>query len=277
MEIIEELSKNTKIWSKNGVIESHRIMAMKLDLKDKVILVTGSSGGIGHGIAKLLIKEGANVILNGRNLDALQKAYRGSGAFNFFRADVTKLEEADALIKKVVDECGRLDGLVCNVGSGSSVAPGEETLIEWKRVLEINLFSTTNMVEASKNAIAKARGSIVCISSICGLQVIPNAPVTYSASKAALNAYVKGISRPLGKLGVRINAIAPGNIFFEGSVWQKKMSQSHKSVSEILDKSVALRTLGQPEDVASLCAYLLSPKSKFMTGSILTVDGGQIQ
>ena len=249
---------------------------MNLDLNDKVILVTGSSSGLGYGIARFLIEEGAKVILNGRNSLTLQKAYKELGALDCFVADVTKAEEANALVSQVVEKYSRIDGLVCNVGSGSSVSPGEESLGEWERVFAINLFSTTNIVEASKEAISKVNGSIVCISSICGQEVIPNAPVTYSAAKAALNAYVKGISRPLGKKGIRINAIAPGNLLFEGSVWQKKINETPAAVDQMLKESVALNKLGKPEDVSSLCAYLLSSSSNFLTGSVITVDGGQV-
>jgi len=249
---------------------------MNLCLKDKVIIVTGSSGGLGLGIARFLIGEGAKVILNGRNHESLQKAYIELGALDFFVADVTKPHEVNSLINQVVTKYCRIDGLICNVGSGSSVPPGDESLVEWERVFAINLFSVTNIVEASKQVISKNKGSIVCISSICGLEVIPNAPVTYSSAKAALNAYVKGISRPLGRMGVRINAIAPGNLLFDGSVWQKKMNRDQSAVYEMLQDSVTLGKLGKPEDVASMCAYLLSPVSNFITGSIITVDGGQM-
>lgn len=249
---------------------------MNLDLNNKVVLVTGSSSGLGLGIAQYLIAEGAKVILNGRNAMPLRKAFKEIGALDYFVADVTRPEEANSLVKRVVEKHLRIDGLVCNVGSGSSVPPGEESIGEWERVFAINLYSATNIVEASKEFISKGNGSIVCISSICGLEVIPNAPVTYSAAKAALNAYVKGISRPLGKIGVRINAIAPGNLLFEGSVWQKKIIDNGIAVDKLLQESVTLRKLGKPEDVASMCAYLLTASSDFITGSVITIDGGQV-
>ena len=79
------------------------------------------------------------------------------------------------------------------------------------------------MVEAANSELFKSKGSVVCISSICGLETIPGAPVTYSAAKAALNSYIKGISIPMANHGVRINGIAPGNILFPGSIWEKKL------------------------------------------------------
>ena len=96
------------------------------------------------------------------------------------------------------------------------------------------------------------------------------------AAKAALHAYVRGISRPLGKRGIRINAIAPGNILFKGSVWEGKLEESSEAVADMLSRDVALEKLGTPEDVANLTAFLLSPVSGFATGSVWALDGGQI-
>jgi 3-oxoacyl-[acyl-carrier protein] reductase len=119
-------------------------------------------------------------------------------------------------------------------------------------------------------------GAIVCISSICGQEFVPGAPLTYSAAKAALNSYVRGIARPLGKIGVRINAIAPGNILFDNSVWKKKLDDDTDTVYNMLSTYVALGELGAPRHVANLALWLASSASSFCTGSIFVVDGGQV-
>ena len=99
---------------------------------------------------------------------------------------------------------------------------------------------------------------------------------TYSAAKAALHAYVRGIARPLGIQGVRINAVAPGNILFDGSVWARKLAEDAPSVQTMLEKDIALGCLGTPTDVANLVAYLASPRSGFASGCVWTLDGGQV-
>lgn len=248
---------------------------MQLDLFEKVALVTGSSKGIGWAIAQTLHAEGCRVALNARNsLDLDAATAQLAGAIGVL-GDVSQPAEAQKIVAEVLKAFGRLDILVCNVGSGRSVSPGNETADEWQRVFALNLWSTTNAVEASRDALVASKGLIVCISSICGLEVIPGVPVTYSASKAALHAYVRGIARPLGRLGVRINAVAPGNILFDGSVWSRKLAEDAPAVQAMLAKDVALGRLGTPADVASLVAYLASPRSGFASGSVWTLDGGQ--
>jgi NAD(P)-dependent dehydrogenase (short-subunit alcohol dehydrogenase family) len=245
-------------------------------LDNKVVIITGSSRGIGLAIAEVLNTEGCRVVLNSRNPDELDRAASGLSNTVGLVADVSVPDQAKYLITETLKSYGRIDGVICNVGNGRSVPPGNEDFDEWQRVFSANLWSTTNVVEAASEVLAKYKGSIVCTSSICGLEVVPAAPVTYSAAKAALHAYVRGISRPLGKKGVRINAIAPGNILFEGSVWERKKAENAEAVAEMLNRDIALEKFGVPSDVANLTAYLLSPISGFATGSIWTIDGGQI-
>ena len=249
---------------------------MELDLSEKVALVTGSSKGIGWAIAQTLHAEGCRIALNGRNEAALTAATTQLDGSIALVGDVTQPAEAKQIVAEVLSTYGQLDILVCNVGSGRSVPPGNENAEEWQRVFALNLWSTTNMVEVARDALAASKGVIVCISSICGLEVIPDAPVTYSAAKAGLHAYVRGIARPLGKQGVRINAIAPGNILFDGSVWSRKLKEDAPAVQAMLSKGIALGSLGTPADEASLVAYVASSRSGFATGGVWTLDGGQV-
>ncbi len=249
---------------------------MNLDLEGKRAFITGSTRGIGYGIAKTLYHEGCHVILNGRDADRLETAALSLPGSKTVKGDVSCPEQAKKVLADVVSDVGDIDILICNVGSGRSVAPGEETYDEWQRVFGLNFWSATNVIEAARESLIATQGVVVCISSICGLEVIPNAPVTYSVAKAALQAYVRAIARPLGQSGVRINAVAPGNILFEDSIWKKKLSEMPEDVYEMLNREVALKKLGTVEDVSMIVAYLASSKANFVTGSTWTADGGQV-
>jgi NAD(P)-dependent dehydrogenase (short-subunit alcohol dehydrogenase family) len=248
---------------------------MLLNLSGKTALITGSSRGIGFAIARALNAEGCRVALNARDKECLKtSAIQLTGSI-FVAGDMTQAGEARRVVDETARALGGLDILVCCVGGGRSVAPGCETPEEWQRIFALNFWSATNAIEAAHGVLEASKGAILCISSICGLEVIPDAPVTYSVAKAALHSYVRGIARPLGKKGIRINAIAPGNILFDGSVWAKKMIEEKDSVISMLENNVPLNRLGMPEDVANLSAYLVSDLANFATGGIWTLDGGQ--
>lgn len=250
---------------------------MDLGLADKVALITGSSRGLGRAIAAALHREGCFVVLNGRDRETLAEVAQSLGDnVHAIPADVRNPDECRRLIVDVERHFGRLDVMVCNVGSGASVPPGQETASEWRRVLELNLATVTNMVEVATDLLARSRGAIACVSSICGIEAL-GAPVTYSVAKAALNAYVRGIARPLGERGIRINAIAPGNLLFEGSVWERRLAEAPEAVRSMLEREVALKRLGEPGEIADWVAFLASPRTAFATGAVFVVDGGQLR
>ena len=250
---------------------------MDLKLNNKVALVTGSSRGIGKSIANSLLNEGCKIILNGKNSKLLKNTSKILGnSTSYIVADVTKSSDCSKMIKKIIHDYGRLDILVCNVGDGTSALPGKENSKDWQTMFDINLQSATNVISAAKDELSKSKGSIICVSSIAGLNVL-GAPIPYSAMKSALNTFVKCSARPLGQQNIRINAIAPGNIIFEGSVWQKKKKTNPSLVKKILTDEVSLHRFGKPDEIGDLAAFLSSPRSSFITGSVYVIDGGQIR
>ena len=248
---------------------------MDLEFAGKVALVTGSSKGIGKRIAATLRAEGCRVIMNGRDSIALMAAAAELGA-SYVIGDVSKAEGARAVVEQAVALHQRLDILVCNVGSGTSLQPGTEDELEWARMLQINLMAATNSVAAARPYLRVSGGVILCISSICGCAAL-GAPIAYSAAKAALHSFVRGSACYLAKENIRINALAPGNILFKGSTWEKKLAESPDSVAAMLADKVALARFGTADEVAAMTAFLCSGQAKFATGGVFVLDGGQLR
>lgn len=249
---------------------------MDMSLNGRLVLVSGGSRGIGAAISAAFACEGCRVIVTGRSPDTLRAiADRLGDTCETHACDATDPRQVAVVLADVEAKHGKLDVLVTCAGSGASVPPGEETVEEWLRVLNLNLLSATNMVEASVPLLRRSPvASIVCISSICGVESL-GAPVTYSAAKAALAMAVKGWSRPFGREGIRINAVSPGNVFTVGGTWDMKRRADPDGVAAMLARDVPLGRLGTPEEIAQAVVFLASPCAAFITGANLVADGGQ--
>lgn len=258
---------------------------MGTGLKDKKVLILGSSRGIGLGIAQAFVQEQANVMISARQEEYLKQAENylkslGCGQVCAYQGDLLQSNVIEDIRKTVKDQWGRLDHLVCNIGSGRSVSPGTEDIAEVRRVMEINFFQAVQAVAVLRPLLRKtvsqgeALSTITLIGSICGRQVL-GCPSAYAAAKAALLHYAKNLAKPLAIEGIRINVVSPGNIIFPGSVWEEKLKTAKDKVQAMLEQDVPLKKLGTPEDVASAVVYLSSVQAGFITGSELVVDGGQ--
>jgi len=249
---------------------------MKINLEGKNALITGSSEGIGFDIAKTLQENGCKIVINGRNKSKLNSARKKLQNCAAIKGDVTKYKDANSIVKKFIKYYKKLDILVCNVGSGKN---GREIpdINEWQKSFDINFWSSINIIKSAEKILIKSRSSIICISSICGLEHVNGAPIPYSVAKSALNSFVVNQSKFFGNFQTRINAIAPGNIIFQGSTWSKKMKNLPSKTKKYLAENVALKLFGRPSDISSMVLYLSSNQTKYITGSIFKIDGGQVK
>ena len=185
------------------------------ELKNKNIFITGSSSGIGFGLAKNFLDGGSNVIINSKNKTKLKLASKKLNNCNYYQSDLTKKKSIILMFKKMKKEGKSIDILICNYGNSNF----NKNNLDFDHAFEANFFSTINTINYSLPLLNKKSAKIICISSICGVEVIKNAPIGYSIAKSALNNYVKSISFVFGSKNIKINTIAPGNIYFKGSIW----------------------------------------------------------
>jgi 3-oxoacyl-[acyl-carrier protein] reductase len=254
-------------------------LAMDLKLKDQVVFVAGSSRGIGRAIAEALLAEGARVVVTGRDQVSLERTRAELSAMGDVLAIAGDFVDPGVIVdalENTVEKFGRIDHLVANLGTGSGKPGWDQTEDEWQRLFEMNFFASTRLTQSVlPYLLGNAEGgSILYISSIVAVEATP-APLPYSAAKAALVNYSKNLARQLGSQKVRVNTIAPGNIFFAGGSWERHLANRREAVEQMLKTEVPQQRFGTPEEIASLACYLCSPQAGFATGGCYVMDGGQ--
>jgi NAD(P)-dependent dehydrogenase (short-subunit alcohol dehydrogenase family) len=246
-------------------------MALVKKKKNKTVFISGSSSGIGYGIAKRFMELGFEIIINGSNKKNLIKASNSLCGCAYFVSDITNKESIESMVKKIKKKFRKIDYLICNYGNSNFKNNNEDFEYAFKH----NFFSSINTIDCFFPLLKKNQSKIICISSICGIEMIKGAPFGYSVAKSAINGFVKAYSSKIANLGISINAIAPGNIQFSGSVWDKKSKKNPKMVKNYIKANVPMNKLGFIEDIFSMCFYILSRSSNFLTGSVFVIDGGQ--
>ena len=248
---------------------------MSSKLSGKVAFVTGASRGIGRAIALRLAKDGAKVALNfSSNVSKAEEVKAqieaAGGEAMLVQGDVAKFEVVTELIKRVVDVWGRLDILINNAGITRDNLLIKMTEDDFDRVISTNLKGVFNCTKAVTRLMMKQRGGrIVNMSSVVGLKGNIS-QANYAAAKAGIIGFTKSAARELASRGVTVNAVAPG---FINTDMTAALSEK---VKEVMMQEIPAGRMGTPEDVANAVAFLVSDEAAYITGQVLSVDGGMV-
>lgn len=250
------------------------------DLDGKVILITGGTSGLGEAAARLLASFGAKVAITGRReaqgaavVDAIKSA---GGEAIFIKTDVTVRRDAEAMVAKTVERFGRLDGAVNNAGIATSPFTAVADIAEedWLAVINTNLNAVFMSMKFEIPAMLKCGGSaIVNMSSMYGLVGNDIGHAAYSASKFGVVGLTRTAAIDYARQGIRVNAVCPG--FCHSEMVDPHVESSPELFDKLRVRHSAMNRLGEASEVADVIAWLLSPRSSFVTGAAIPVEGGE--
>ncbi|MDX6532232.1 MAG: hypothetical protein QOH41_4522 [Blastocatellia bacterium] len=251
---------------------------MEDSLANKVVLVTGATSGIGHGVAVKFAAASACVVALGRDQAALREvetAVKNSGGEPLtLTVDVTNSDEGPRAIDETIKRFGRLDVLVNAAGHISSGSIENTTLSAWDAMMNVNLRAVFQLMQAAVPHLIKTKGNIVNVSSVTGLRSFPGV-LAYCVSKAGVDQLTRCAALELAPKGVRVNAVNPGVVVTE---IHKRGGMSEADYEKFLEHSKTTHPLGRvgnPAEIAELIFYLASEKASWITGATYSIDGGR--
>ena len=249
-----------------------------MEFKDKTVIVTGSTQGIGREIALKFGAQGANVIVNGIDLpqqkefaeSACDEIRKVGGQAEYILCDISKADETESLIKFAKERFGSVDIIINNAGITRDNLLMRMSEEEWDSVLSVNLKGAFLVIKSAAKILMKQKsGVIINMASVSGVMGNPG-QANYSASKAGLIGLTKSTAKELAHWNIRCNSIAPG--FIQTAMTDKLKEDVRNSYLE----AIPLKRFGQVEDIANLALFLASNKSKYITGQVINVDGGLV-
>jgi 3-oxoacyl-[acyl-carrier protein] reductase len=255
---------------------------MELGLKDRVVVVTGASRGIGKAIAHGFAREGCRVAICARGRDDLRAAAQeleevtGAERVLAARLDLTQRSAARRLCERVRRDLGEIDVLVNNLGGNRRKPFDQTTDADWDELLELNLLSSLRMArEVIPGMKQRARGAILFISSVWGREAGGPDYTLYNTTKTAVISAAKIMAIELASAGVRVNSIAPGSILFPGGGWDQRVQDDPGGMARFVDQNLPLGRFGTVEEVAAVAVFLASDQASLVTGVCIPVDGAQ--
>ncbi len=248
---------------------------MDLELEGKAALVTGASRGIGRAIAVALAQEGGHVAAVARGAEDLETLAAELGApHTVIVADVATADGAQAAVDACVQQHGGIDVVIANVGKSFARDAHELTDEDLAKSLDLNLWTAARIAQrAAPHLVARGGGSITMISSIWGREA-GGAP-GYNVAKAAVIALAKALAHDYAKDGIRVNTIAPGSVLFPGGGWDRRQKADPAGIAEFVKRELPFGRFATPEEIADVVAFVASPRARWITGTTISVDGGQ--
>lgn len=248
-----------------------------MNLKDKIVIITGAGSGIGAATAKLFAKHGARVVAADIDLKNAQKVAdeikETGGNASAIKTDVTIFEDVEELVSNVIEEYDRLDVMINNAGIGGAnqKKTAEHTHDDWHNVIAVNQTGVFYCMQvALKQMTKQGYGAIVNVASLAGLKASRN-NLSYSASKFAVVGMTKSAALEYGHKNIRINAVCPG---YTHSALLNQLLASKDDMGDILKRYIPMGRFGEADEIAEGICWLASENSKFITGQTLTLDGG---
>jgi 3-oxoacyl-[acyl-carrier protein] reductase len=248
---------------------------MDLKLKKRIYLVTAASRGLGFGVAEALVREGASVVICGRNETSLKEAVSRLGnQAKYAVADVSKEKDVESLVGFVNDDFKKLDGLFVNAGGPPPGRFSDISDSDWEKAFHLTLMSAIWLTRMSQPLLEKSDASSILYStSISVKQPIDNLLLS-NALRPGVIGLMRSISSEIGPKGIRVNAICPGYIYTSRV---EELMSSNESAKEAIESRIPLGRMGTPSEFGAICAFLLSPVASYIHGALLLIDGGFYQ